>query len=143
MEIGKKESASGQREERRGFARLPCSRFACSCSVKPDSRSGATGDIERRGALLSDISPEGISFKTNFQPPAKEYMHFEVRPIEGPEVMAKIEVLYSRRSVRSGFYIVGSRFKEISEHDRQNLLVLLDTISRMEHDLSNPQPPPR
>ena len=65
-------------------------------------------------------------------------MRIEIRPIEGPEVTAGIRVIHSRPSEKSGFYLVGSKIEEISEHDRRNLLVLLDTISRMEQKLAGP-----
>jgi hypothetical protein len=65
-------------------------------------------------------------------------MRIEIRPVEGPEVTAEISVIYSRPSEKSGFYMIGSKFEEISELDKRNLLVLLDTISRMEQELAEP-----
>ncbi|NQU07015.1 MAG: PilZ domain-containing protein [Candidatus Abyssubacteria bacterium] len=138
METGKKDPTGGPKEERRRFGRISCSRFACSCSVRPESLPAGPGKDQGRGALLSDISPDGASFETNFRPTAGERMRIEIRPIEGPEVTAGIRVINSRRSERNGFYLVGSKFEEISELDKRNLLVLLDTISRMEQELAGP-----
>ncbi len=62
-------------------------------------------------------------------------MSLEIRPIEGPDLSARIEVLYSQSSSNDGFYIIGSQFSEMSESDKQSLLILLQTIQRMEHDM--------
>lgn len=136
MEKGDTETSNRPGEMRRGLPRLDCSRLACSCTVKPEPYSTTPGENEKRGALLLNISAEGLCFETNFQPSVGEYMHLEIRPIEGPEVSAKIKVIHARRSAKDGFHLIGSQFDEMSESDRQNLLVLLDTIGRLEKDLS-------
>jgi hypothetical protein len=109
--------------------------LACSCSVTPEHGDDLHLDRNRGGALLSNISPNGINFETNFRPSVGDYLHIEVRPIEGPELSARIQVLHSQQSKKHGFFCIGSRFEEMSELDRQNLLLLLATINRMQHDL--------
>ena len=123
-------------KDRRKFARLTCSRFACSCTVRPESNQIESGVDDRRGALLLNVSPEGILFETNFRPAVGDTMRIEIRPIEGPEVAASLRVLHAGTSMKNGFYLIGSAFEKISGHDKQSLLLLLDTISRLEDDLS-------
>ncbi len=123
--------------ERRSCARLTCSRFACSCTVKPQAGHAGAADIEKKlGALLLNICINGACFETNFEPPRGANMHFKVRPIIGPEMTARIKVLHTRPSTTSGFYVIGSEFDELSEQDRQNLLTLLLTISQLEEGLA-------
>jgi hypothetical protein len=74
-------------------------------------------------------------FETNFSPSVGDYLRIEVRPIEGPELSARIQVLHAQYSKKNGFYSIGSRFEEMSELDRQNLFSLIATINRMQHDL--------
>ncbi len=118
--------------DRRRSLRLRCAALACSCSV------GRTGDdpLERSGALLSDISADGISFETDFEAGPGERLRIEIRPIEGPDLAVGLEVIHTRRSNRRGFFLIGSRFEDMDERDRRSLLVLLETISRLEKDLS-------
>jgi hypothetical protein len=125
----------GDGRDRREFERLVCSRLACSCSVKPESGNGSHSEHSRGGALLSNISPDGVKFETNFRPSAGDFLRIEVRPIEGPEMSARIQVLHAQHSEKNGFFSVGSRFEEMSELDRQNLLVLIATINRMQNNL--------
>ena len=122
--------------ERREYERFSCTRMACSCFVRSESGDGPRPDRRRGGAVLSNVSPDGVSFETNFMLDAGDCLRLEVRPIEGPELSARIRVLHSRQSEKKGFFAVGSRFEEISESDRRNLLQLIATINRMRHDLS-------
>jgi c-di-GMP-binding flagellar brake protein YcgR len=101
-----------------------------------ESDDGLLSDRRRGGAVLSNVSPDGISFETNFKPLTGDCLRLELRPIEGPELSAKIKVLHSRQSEKNGFFAVGSRFEEISEGDRRNLLQLIATINRMQHELA-------
>jgi hypothetical protein len=78
----------------------------------------------------------GIFFESTYRPTVGCALSVEIRPIEGPEVNARIKVLHIRDSSSSGFFVIGSKFEEINERSRQNLLVLLDTINRLEDDLS-------
>jgi hypothetical protein len=86
--------------------------------------------------ILSNIGPDGISFETNFRLSEGDHLLLEIRPIEGPELAARIKVLHSRNSEKNGFFVVGSQFEEMSEGDRQNLHFLIATIERMENNLS-------
>jgi len=124
-------------EERRKWERLACSRFACSCAVKPVPSAGQAERERRLGAVLLNICANGICFESNFAPPGGTQFYFEIRPIEGPDVVAKIRVLHARPSGTNGLHIIGSEFDELGEHDRQNLLTVLHTITRMEEDLAN------
>lgn len=121
---------------RRKFSRINCSRFACSCTVKTGASQEGASYEKNRGALLINISSQGIRFESNFQPSAGEHLSFKIRPIEGPEVAAMIKVTHTHQSEKSGFYRIGSEFHEISEQNKRNLLVLLDTIGRLEQNLS-------
>ena len=124
-------------QERRRWERLACSRFACSCAVRPVS-SASQADRERKlGAVLLNICANGICFESNFAPSSGTEFYFEIRPIEGPDVVAKIRVLHARPSESNGLHIIGSEFDELDERERQNLLTVLHTISRMEEDLAN------
>ena len=62
-------------------------------------------------------------------------MRLTIRPIEGPEVVARIRVLHTQSSTSSGFYLIGAAFEDLKEGSRQNLLILLETISRLEASL--------
>jgi hypothetical protein len=135
-ESGNVETGDGTGAERRRLSRTTCSRLACSCTVKPESVSAATDGGKKRGALLFNISPDGISLETDFQPSIRTHMDIEISPIEGPGVAARLRVVRACRSARNGLYVIGAEFEEISEQDRQNLLALLDTIGRLEQDLS-------
>ena len=132
----------GKGQNLRKYERLACSRFACSCSVKPESGDDLRLENNRGGVLLSNISPNGISFETNISLSESEYLQLKIRPIEGPEVAAKIRVLHSRHSEKDGFFVIGSQFEEMSEGNRQNLHLLIATIERMEDNLSQIQPKP-
>ena len=135
----------GQNRDLRTYERVVCSRFACSCIVKPESGDDLRLENNRGGVLLSNISPTGISFETNISLSEGDYLHLEIRPIEGPELATKIRVLHSRHSEKHGFFVIGSQFEEMSEGDRQNLHFLIATIERMEENLSQiqiqPKPP--
>jgi hypothetical protein len=120
----------------RRYERVACSRFACSCSVRPESKDNIQSEKNRGGVVLSNISPDGISFETNISLSEGDYLLLEIRPIEGPELAAKIKVLHSRHSEKNGFFVIGSQFEEMSEGDRQNLHFLIATIERMENDLA-------
>jgi hypothetical protein len=122
-------------DERRRFARIVCSRFACSCTVRPEHSPNECSGPERYGALLLNISPEGLLFETNVRPSIGDILYMEIRPIEGPEVFARIRVLHTRRSPKKVFYLIGAEFEEISGSGKQGLLLLLDTITRVEADL--------
>jgi hypothetical protein len=128
---------SMQQEERRRWARLACSRFVCSCALKLVSPADPAVPEKKLGAVLLNICASGVCFESNFKPPNNARLHFEIRPIEGPDVVAKIRVLHARPSGANGLYIIGSEFDELSELDRQNLLTVLHTIGRMEEDLAN------
>lgn len=137
MGTGHIEMCERPQEERRRCARLTCSRFACSCTVKPESGYPSAADIEKKlGALLLNICVNGACFETNFEPARGTDMRLKVRPIIGPEMTARIKVLHTRPSATSGFYVIGSEFRELGEQDRQNLLTLLLTIGQMEEDLA-------
>ena len=125
----------GDNEDRRRVERILSSRAACTCLVTQDSYQTALGKGKKHSALLSTISVNGISFESDFRPSDGECMSLEVRPIEGPELSARIKVLYSRSSSNDGFYIIGSQFAEMSESDKQSLLILLNTIQRMEQNM--------
>jgi len=127
---------NGKMKDIRKFARVNCFRFACSCTVKTGSSQEEAKNEKKRGALLMNISAQGIQFESNFQPSAEEHLSFKIRPIEGPEVAAMIKVIHTKQSEKRGFYLIGSEFHEISEQDKRNLLVLLDTVGRLEQDLS-------
>ena len=122
--------------DRREYERFICTRFACSCFVMSEPGDGPWPDRRRGGAVLSDVSPDGISFETNFMPSEGDCLRLEVRPIEGPELSARIKVLHSRQSEKNGFFAVGSTFEDISEGDRRSLLQLIATIKRIKQDLS-------
>jgi hypothetical protein len=79
---------------------------------------------------------DGVCFETKSPPSKGDSLRFELRPIEGPEVTARGKVLHVRRSARTGFFLVGMEIGEIDEQDAQKLLILIDTINRMEKDLS-------
>ncbi len=132
---------AGDRRERREYERFTCTRFACSCFVSSESGNGSQLDGRLGGALLSNISADGVNFEANFRPSTGDFLRLEVRPIEGPELSAMIRVLHTRESDKNGFFAIGSRVEEISERDRQNLLQLIATINRMQHDLSESRPP--
>lgn len=125
------------RRERRKWERLVCSRFACSCAVRPVASAGQTNGERKRGAVLLDICANGICFESNFAPRGGTQFYFEIRPIEGPDVVAKIRILHARPSETNGLHIIGSEFDELDEGERQNLLTVLHTISRMEEGLAN------
>ncbi len=132
-----------ENKDRRRFARILCSRAACTCLVTRNSYQTEFGERKKHSALLSNISVNGISFETDFRPPDGERMSFEVRPIEGPDLSAQIKVLHSRSSSKDGFYVIGSQFAEMGEGDKQSLLVLLNTIQRMEQDMQETSGPLR
>lgn len=132
---------AGEGGERREYERFTCTRFACSCFVNSESGNGSQFDGRLGVAVLSNISPDGINFEANFRPSPGDFLRLEVRPIEGPELSAMIRVLHTRESDKNGFFAIGSRVEEISERDRQNLLQLIATINRMQHDLSESRPP--
>lgn len=136
MEARDGKSRQRETEERRSSDRLSCSRLACSCIIKPGPNPTASEVTKRHGAALVNICADGIRFETDFEPSAAALMCVEIRPIEGPQVAATIKALHIQRSERSGFYLVGTEFEEISARDRQNLLLLLDTIGRLEKDLN-------
>ena len=136
MELGNVETGDLSGEERRRSSRTACTRLACSCTVKPESISAVTNGDRKRGALLLNLSVDGISFETDFNPSVQACMNIEIRPIEGPDVAARLKVIHARRSARSGLHVIGAKFEEINEHNRQNLLALLDTIGRLERNLS-------
>ena len=85
---------------------------------------------------MLDICAGGVCLESNVKPAPGSEMNFMIRPIEGPEMDAKIKVLYTRPSSTKGFYIIGSRFEELNEDNRQNLLTLLHMVNRMEQDLA-------
>jgi hypothetical protein len=91
---------------------------------------------EKLGALLLNICAGGVSLESNFEPASGASMRFRIRPIEGPDMDAKIKVLHTRPSAAKGFYIIGSEFEELTESGRQNLLMLLQTVDRMERGLA-------
>ena len=137
-EPGNVEGGGGAGAERRRLSRITSPRLACSCMVKPESVPAATDAVKKRGALLFNISAKGIGFETDFLPLVRAHMDIEISPIEGPGVAARLRVVHACRSARNGLYVVGAEFDEISEQNRQNLLALLDTIGRLEQDLSGP-----
>lgn len=126
-----------QGRDLRKYERVACSKFACSCSVKSESGNDFRLENNRGGVVLSNISPDGISFETNISLTEGDFLHLEIRPIEGPELSAKIKVVHSRHSEKNGFFVVGSQIEEMSEGDRQNLHFLIATIERMENNLSH------
>lgn len=93
-------------------------------------------ESEKLGALLLNICADGVCVETNFKPSRGSIMHFKIRPIEGPDMDARIRVLHVRPSTAKGFFVIGSEFEHLSEQDRQNLLTLLHTLDRMEKDLA-------
>ncbi len=121
--------------DRRKNERLTCSRFACSCSLKSESTAEFGHETEKAGAILLDICPGGVCLESNFKPPAEALMFFKIRPIEGPELDAKVRVRHIRKSSAKGFHVIGSMFEELTEDNRQNLLTLLQMVSRLENDL--------
>ncbi|RJP21802.1 MAG: hypothetical protein C4520_09090 [Candidatus Abyssobacteria bacterium SURF_5] len=123
-------------QERRRASRISCSRFACSCSLKPESPSEVIGDQEKLGALLLNLCAGGVCLESNFKPRPGSMMQFQIRPIEGPEMRATIKILHARPSRAKGFYKIGSEFEDLSEEDRQNLLTLLHMVERIEKDLA-------
>jgi hypothetical protein len=122
--------------ERRRSNRITCSRFACSCSLKSETHPEAKTNSAKLGALLLNICPGGVCLETNMKPPRGATMNFRIRPIEGPDLDAKIRILHTRPSSAKGFYILGSEFEEMGEQDRQNLLTLLHMVGRLEKDLA-------
>jgi hypothetical protein len=94
-------------------------------------------ESEKAGALLLNICDGGVCLESNFKPLVGAVMQFKIRPIEGPEMDAKIRVIHIRPSTANGFYVIGSRFEGLSELDQQNLLTLLHTVNRMEKDLAH------
>ncbi len=119
-----------KRQERRKVERFSCTALACSCSIKTDA-PGKT-----HGAMLSDISIAGLSFEADFEMTPGERLSVEIRPIEGSEFEAAIKIVHSRRSQKAGFFLIGASFEDLTGRNRQSLLILLDTIGRMERDLS-------
>ena len=122
--------------DRREYERFTCMRFACSCFVSSESENGSKPGGRLGGALLSNVSLDGINFEANFMPSKGDYLLLDIRPIEGPDLSARIKVLHTRRSDKNGFFAIGSKVEEISERDRRNLLQLIATIKRMRQNLS-------
>lgn len=135
METGHNEMREKPEGEHRRNVRFYCSWFVCSCTVIPEFRPCVPNNSKKRGALLLNICLDGICFETNFAPSIGSSMQLHIHPIEGPEVKAKIRVMHKRSSAKNGFYIIHSEFSEVSGRNRQNLLILLDTISRLQEDL--------
>ncbi|MBI4832867.1 MAG: PilZ domain-containing protein [Candidatus Lindowbacteria bacterium] len=125
------------KEDRRRGMRLDCFRFVCSCTLKSDSSADATGNSKKHGAVLVNVCPQGLRLESNFEPAKGEILHFELRPIVGPEVAARIKVVHTQPSATQGFYVIGSEFAELAEEESQNLLILLDTINRLEEGLTH------
>ncbi len=117
-------------QERRRSERLSCAALACSCSVRaePSGRS--------HGAVLTNISAGGVCFETDLETAPGEILRIEARPIEGPEFEATIRVLHLRRSRWAGLFVVGSTFKSPTEDTRRDLLILLNTVGRLQLGLS-------
>ncbi|RJP72404.1 MAG: PilZ domain-containing protein [Candidatus Abyssobacteria bacterium SURF_17] len=125
-----------QREERRAFTRHDCSRFACSCVVKPHVSAGNGPKDDKFGAVVLDVCCDGLCLETNLEASPGTRLFLEIRPIVGPGIATWVNVLHSRPSATGGFHIIGSQFTDLDEHDRQNLLTLLRTIAHLEEDLT-------
>ena len=117
-------------QERRRSERLSCAALACSCSVRTEP-SG-----RNHGAVLTNISAGGVCFETDLEAMPGDVLRIEARPIEGPEFEVTIRVLHLRRSRRAGFFVVGSTFESLTEGARRDLLILLDTVGRLQRGLS-------
>jgi hypothetical protein len=77
-----------------------------------------------------------VCFETDLEATPGDVLRIEARPIEGPEFEATIRVLHLRRSRRTGLFVAGSTFESLSEGMRRDLVILLDTVDRLQRGLS-------